>query len=79
MSWKNKINKSVKKQTWKVVKIVVSIVKRNEKWYYSVELGTDQNGKRKRKRVYGFNSKREAQEAAHELLIQLNKDKLNQN
>ncbi|MFD2640050.1 site-specific integrase [Piscibacillus salipiscarius] len=38
-------------------------IKKKEKWYFEVELGLDENGKRKRYRERGFRTKKEAEEA----------------
>ncbi|CAG7634650.1 Tyrosine recombinase XerC [Paenibacillus solanacearum] len=40
-----------------------SVRKDGSKWYYVLELGVDENGKRKQKKQRGFKTKKEAQEA----------------
>ncbi|MGO4887994.1 tyrosine-type recombinase/integrase [Anaerobacillus sp. MEB173] len=47
--------------------------KRGEKWSFTVDLGRDNQGKRKQKTVSGFKTKKEAQIACNELINQLNK------
>jgi len=42
--------------------------KRNNSWYFSVDLGKYPNGKRKRKWVSGFKTKKEAEKACNELI-----------
>jgi len=48
-----------------------SIVKKNHKWYIVVD-STDENGKRKRKWISGFNTQKEAEKKLPEILQQLN-------
>ncbi|MGG4498447.1 tyrosine-type recombinase/integrase [Brevibacillus reuszeri] len=42
--------------------------KRNEKWSFTIDIGIDENGKRKQKTLSGFNTKKEAQVACAELV-----------
>jgi integrase len=42
--------------------------KRNKSWYFSIDLGKDLDGKRKRKWVSGFKTKKEAEKACNELV-----------
>ncbi|MDT2238481.1 Arm DNA-binding domain-containing protein [Paenibacillus larvae] len=50
-----------------------SIKKRGTKWSYIVDVGFDENGKRKQKTKSGFRTKAEAQAACNELINQINK------
>lgn len=49
--------------------------KRGSKWCFVIELGRDpQTGKRRQKWVSGFNTKKEAQKAMHEMLVKVAKN-----
>lgn len=45
--------------------------KRGSKWSFSVDVGKDENGKRKQKTVSGFKTKKEAEKACAELITEI--------
>lgn len=47
--------------------------KRGKTWYYKVDIGKDEQGKRIQKTKGGFKTKKEAEKACNELLSQVNK------
>ncbi|WP_230321277.1 tyrosine-type recombinase/integrase [Planococcus salinarum] len=49
-----------------------SVRKEGRKWYYTIELGKDNSGKRKQKKKRGFKTKKEAQIALSHALSQMN-------
>lgn len=49
-----------------------SIVKRGNKWSIVVDLGRDENGKRKQKWISGFEKKKEAEKKLPEILMEIN-------
>jgi integrase len=50
---------------------VASFYKRGKTWSYSIDVGLDKDGKRKKKGVGGFRTKKEAEEAAAQVVIEL--------
>ncbi|MFT9849263.1 tyrosine-type recombinase/integrase [Aneurinibacillus sp. REN35] len=49
-----------------------TVDKEGSSWFYVVDLGKDENGKRKRKKKRGFKTKKEAQQALTKLLHEVN-------
>ncbi len=45
--------------------------KRGKAWYFTVDVGKDETGKRKQKRKGGFKTKKEAEKACAELIAQV--------
>ncbi|NNG67727.1 site-specific integrase [Caldanaerobacter subterraneus] len=52
------------------------ITKRGSKWSIVIDVGRDENGKRKQKRFSGFKTKKEAEKALQEILYKLEKGEL---
>ena len=52
------------------------ITKRGSKWSIVVDVGRDENGKRKQKRFSGFKTKKEAEKALQEILYKLERGEL---
>jgi integrase len=53
--------------------IMASFFRRGNKWYYSVDIGFDKDGKRKKQSRGGFNKKKEAEDAVLEIQIEMSK------